>query len=107
MRTLRFIVDKQRMRKDPKCDFGSIVAGSIGYLEAEFKVSSDWANCAMIAYFTGMTEDEAEYEPVTNGKCKIPSNVLTGKAFTVQLIGTIGEDYKLVSTREIIMQKMR
>lgn len=107
MRTLRFTVNKQRLRKDPKCDFGSIVAGSVGYLEAEFSTTSDWTNCTMIAYFTGMDEETEEYMPVVNGKCEIPSNVLKGKAFSVQLIGNIGDDYKLVSTREIIMQKMR
>ena len=107
MRTLTFIVDKQRLRKDPKCDFGSIVAGSIGYLEAEFQTTSDWANCTMVAHFTGIDDETEEYMPVVGGTCVIPSNVLNGKAFSVQLIGNIGNDYKLVSTREIILQKMR
>ena len=109
MRTLRFTVNKQRLRKDPKCDFGSIVAGSVGYLEAEFETSTEWANCMLIAHFTDMEDENRaeEYMPVVNGKCEIPSNVLIGKAFSVQLIGNIGTDYKLVSTREIIMQKMR
>ena len=45
--------------------------------------------------------------PVVNGKCKIPSNVLKDKAFTVQLVGTKGDEFKITSTMEPVLQKMR
>lgn len=93
------------MKKDPNCDFGSIVAGSIGYLEAEFQTTSDWSNCTLIAYFTG--DGKEEYMPVINGKCDIPSEVLGGVSFTVQLVGTRDADYKVISTRETILQKVQ
>lgn len=105
MRTLKFVVDKQHLSKDPSSDFRSIVAGSVGYLEAEFVVSGDWSGCTLVAFFTGSGNEE--YMPVVNGRCKIPSDVLKDKAFTVQLIGTKGENYKITSTMEPVLQKLR
>ena len=105
MRTLRFIADRQRLSKDPSSDFKSIVAGSVGYLEAEFVTTGDWSGCALVAFFTDGTVEE--YVPVIGNRCVIPSSVLKGKAFMVQLIGTIGDAYKIISTRDIILQKMR
>lgn len=104
MRTLKFIVNKQRMRKDSKTDFANIVAGTIGYLEAEFETTNDWNGCSIVAYFSG--NEREEYMPVINGRCMVPENVLGGPAFTVQLIGT-KDNYRVVSTKEHVLQKVR
>ena len=105
MRVLKFIVNRQRMSKDPNADFQNIVAGSVGYLYASFDMSSDWNGCMVVAHFTG--DDKEDFMPVINGKCSIPDEVLTGRFFTVQLIGTSGDDFKIISTRELVLQKAR
>lgn len=51
MRTLKFIITGQKITKDPDCDFTGIVAGTQGYLRAEFSVSEEWAGCRMAAIF--------------------------------------------------------
>ena len=51
MRTLKFIITAQNVQKDPDCDFTGIVAGTQGYLQAEFSVSGEWAGCRMAAIF--------------------------------------------------------
>ena len=51
MRTLRFTVDGQTIRKNPDCDFSGLVAGSVGYLRANFKFSKEWFGCTKAASF--------------------------------------------------------
>lgn len=41
MRILKFIVDKQIIRRDPNCDFSNLVSGTKGYLKAD-KGLSNW-----------------------------------------------------------------
>ncbi len=36
MRILKFIVNKQKIRPDPTCDFSGLIKGTSGYLKASF-----------------------------------------------------------------------
>lgn len=103
MRELRFIADKQKLKKDQDCDFKNIVSGSVGYLSAVFVTTSEWNGCAMVARFSG--DGKEDFAPVVDGKCVIPSSVLGGRSFMVQLLGTRGDDYKIASTEVIVLQK--
>ena len=52
MRNLDFIVDGQKLARDPLCDFTGIAAGSVGYLQARFRFSKEWSGCKKVAVFT-------------------------------------------------------
>ena len=88
MRTLEFIVNKQRLTRKANCDFSHIVAGSVGYLRAKFYFSSDWNGCKKAASFWlngkehGCLLDE-------NDSCNIPPEVLTDKVFEVSVTGAL------------------
>lgn len=88
MRTLIFIVEGQRLKPAPDCDFGGIVSNSQGYLRARFRFSADWTGCKKAAIFTGENGDE----PVgLHGDCcMIPANVLTGNVVQVSVVGQSG-----------------
>ena len=48
MRILEFKVEKQRVFKNPDCDFTNIVANSVGYLYCKFDFKTeDWDKCEM------------------------------------------------------------
>lgn len=98
MRKLNFIVNNQIMTKDPKCDWTGIVRGTVGYLQANFQISSDeWKGCAIAAEFT--SGHKTEHAPIINGKCTIPSEILTRSRFKVKLIG-VKDNYK-ITTNEV------
>lgn len=101
MRTLRFIVDKQIIRKDAMCNFSGIVPGTEGYLEAEFNTSDEWNGCAMAAVFYRYGK---EYPAaVIDGKCTIPSEALKKLSFDVMLVGE-KDGYRICTNREEVRQ---
>jgi hypothetical protein len=87
VRTIKFIVNRQIIKKDPECDFGGLVPGSEGYLRAEFLFSPDWNGFAKVATFRSANKD---YDPqiLTDGmSCLIPKSVLARDAFKIGIIG--------------------
>lgn len=104
MRTLKFIIDKQIIKRDPNCDFDGLVAGTEGYLQAEFSFSSDWDNCTKVAAFYSRGK-ECPPQVLEDGRtCMIPSEALKGRAFGVRVFGKNGR-LKLVTSKEIVCQK--
>lgn len=104
MRTLRFIVDDQIIRKDPNCDFDNLVPGSEEYLEAEFSFSREWDNCLkVVAFFSSLG---VEYPPqvLRDGRtCVIPAEALQKKVFKVQVIGR-RDNYRIKTNKEDVVQ---
>ena len=100
MKTLRFIVDDQIIRKDPNCDFSGLIPGSSGYLSAEFIFSKEWDGCLRVAGFfspLGM-----EYTPRELGYGKtyvIPFEALRKRSFKIQVIGMKYENGKTIRLR--------
>nr|DAV21390.1 MAG TPA: hypothetical protein [Caudoviricetes sp.] len=85
MRILKFIVNKQKIRPDPTCDFSGLIKGTSGYLKASFSFSPEWNGCNIAASFWRM---EKEYPVLLkNGQCEIPSEALTWDYFSVSVIG--------------------
>ena len=103
MRILKFIVTAQAIIKDPDCDFSGIVAGTQGYLRAEFSFSAEWAGCRVAAVFSCLGKEYAE--PVLNGGCKIPSEALTWDSFGVRVVGQRA-GYR-ITTNEIKVRQER
>lgn len=90
MRTLRFVVDAQKISPDPSCDFSCIVSGTAGYLKAHFSFSSEWAGMVMVAEFKKYSCDPPLSVPVIRGECMVPAEVTGGKSWIVKVIGKRG-----------------
>lgn len=104
MRTLKFIIAAQAITKDPDCDFSGIVAGTEGYLRAEFSVSGEWAGCRMAAVFSCMRKEYPR--PIKNGRCVIPAEALTWDNFGVRVVGQ-RENYRITTNEIKIKQERR
>lgn len=104
MRTLEFTVERQRLTKRIGCDFSSIVAGSIGYLRAQFYFSPEWAGCKKAASF--WLEDK-EYPVLLDSEdaCLIPPEVLNSDRFSVSVTGA-RTGYKIKSTKTKVRQEV-
>lgn len=101
MRTLKFIVEGQRIRPDPECDFSGIVRGSRGYLAAEFSFDSDWDGCRKAAVFRSLSGECSV--PVMGKPCKIPEEVLKRSSFYVKVVGE-REGYRITTNSEKVRQ---
>lgn len=104
MRTLKFIVTAQAITKDPSCDFSDIVAGTKGYLWAEFSFSPEWSGCRMAAVFSCLCKEYAQ--PIVNNRCEIPAEALTWDSFGVQVVGQ-KENYRITTNEVKVRQKRR
>ena len=107
MRTLEFRADRQKLLKNPGCDFSEIVAGSTGYLRAKFYFSEEWEGTMKAASFYG--EDyENEYAALLdeNDECVIPSEVLTGKYFKVSVLGAKEPKYVIQTNKMKVKQEV-
>lgn len=105
MRVLKFIVDGQSIKKDPKCDFTGLVAGTEGYLQLDFSFSPEWMNCVKVVSFWSITGKELPPQILKDGKtCMIPVEALTKRRFGVQVVGK-KDKLKLITNKEFVYQK--
>ena len=103
MRTLKFIITAQNIQKDPDCDFTGIVAGTQGYLQAEFLFSQEWQGCRMAAIFSCMRKEYPQ--PIKNGSCVIPAEALEWDNFGVRVVGQ--RDSYRITTNEVKVKQER
>ena len=96
MRTLKFLINGQKIEKDPNCNFDGIVPGTKGYLKASFVFSEEWKNCKKAAVFSILGKEHAA--PIKNGTCNIPSPVLVRKSFEVKVVGE-NEGFRITTNR--------
>ena len=105
MRTLKFIVDDQIIKKDPDCDFSNIVPGSEGYLKAEFSFSSEWNGFAKIASFYSTMGTEFKPQILKDGTtCIIPAEALKRIKFEVGVVGKNNLGMKLTTNKIEVKQ---
>lgn len=104
MRTLKFIITGQKITKDPDCDFSGIVAGTEGYLRAEFSFSEEWQGCRMAAVFSSLRKEYPR--PIKNGSCEIPAEALAWDYFGVRVVGQ-RENYRITTNEIKIKQERR
>lgn len=105
MRTLKFIVDGLIIKPDPNCDFSNLVPGTSGYLQAEFKFSSEWAGTDKVAGFYSMLGREFEPQVLSASNiCTIPAEALKHEKFKIQIHGLGEADYKLKTDKVIVCQ---
>jgi hypothetical protein len=104
VRTLKFIVDRQIVKKDPTCDFSGLIKGTKGYLKAQFIFSSAWNGCAKVAGFSSNTGEEYKPQPLDeNGCCLIPEDALKRQSFNIQVFGK-REGYFILTNKINIVQ---
>ena len=102
MRTLKFIVEGQTIKPDPKCDFSGLIPGTAGYLRAEFTFSKEWVSTPKVVAFYSRLGNEYPPQALKNGKtCTIPAEALRKRIFKIQVLGKNG----LVTNRLEIDQK--
>lgn len=89
MRILDFIVSKQTIECDPRCDFTGIASKSRGYLYARFRFSADWNGCKKVAVFSSRGKEEGV--PLVNNICEIPPDILMGNTIGVRVVGRNGD----------------
>lgn len=98
MRILNFIVDKQIIKQDPNCDFGNLVPGSEGYLQARFSFSSEWNGFVKIASFYSTMGKEFEPRILKDGQtCLIPADALKREKFKVGIVGKNNHNMKMTT----------
>lgn len=102
-RMLRFLVNGQKLIKDPKCDFTGIVKGSKGFLSAEFVFDSSWHGCIVAASFWHLGNESAVL--LKKRTCVIPDDALDGYKVGVSLTGIREDGYKIVSNRVYFEQE--
>ena len=104
MRTLKFIVDDQIIRPDPKCDFDNLVPGTDGYLQAEFSFSSEWNGYIKVAGFYSNMGREYEPQVLIDGKsCFIPTEALERRAFKIRILGK--KKGKTLTTNKLLVEQ--
>lgn len=104
MRTLKFIVEDQIIKQDPKCDFSNLIPGSEGYLEAEFSFSKEWDGCAKVVGFYSPLGREYPPRVLSDGRtCVIPFEALEKKTFKIQVIGK-KNGFKLKTNKVVVYQ---
>lgn len=102
MRTLKFIVEGQTIKPDPRCDFSGLVPGLQGHLQAEFTFSKEWISTPKVVAFYSRLGNEYPPQVLKDGKtCIIPAEALQKRIFKVQVLGKNG----LVTDRFEIDQK--
>lgn len=105
MRTLKFIVDGLIIKQDPNCDFSNLVPGTAGYLQAEFRFSSEWTGTSKVAGFYSVFGREFEPQVLNaDNTCIIPADALKHEKFKIQMYGLRGADYKLKTDKVEVCQ---
>lgn len=103
MRLLKFNVNAQTIEKDPDCDFDNIVAGTQGYLKAQFTFSPEWRDCILVASFWRGKSEHAVF--IRNGECMIHPDALVGPTFRVSVTGQRG-DYRITTNKVLVRQEV-
>ena len=103
MRTLKFLVDDQSLKKDPTCNYSGIVKGSKGYLQCNFFLSKAWDGCKIAASFWNY-DKEIDAAAVIHGVCQIPDGATVHRKFGISLIG-VKDGYRITTNKIWIEQE--
>lgn len=86
MRTLKFIVNGQKLSKDPNCDFSGIVAGTKGYLKAEFIFSDEWKDLIkVLGYSSNRMKEDIVF--IKDDSILIPESILGDSRLIFRITG--------------------
>lgn len=104
MRVLKFVVEGQIIKRDGRCDFSNIVAGTSGYLVANFAFSEVWNGCAKVVEFLSESGEELDALVINrDNSCNIPDNVSKKHAFYIKIYGK--RDGYIITTNKILIKQ--
>ena len=103
MRTLRFIVDGQTVKRDPTCDFSGLFLNKDSGVCAEFIFSSEWNDKIKVAAFWSILDKEYEPQALDNNTCIIPVEAFSKASFKIQVLG-IGGRERLTTNKLVVLQ---
>lgn len=103
LRTLKFRITGQKIEKDPSYDFSGLVAGTKGYLRAEFQFDQEWTGCRKAAVF--MRLGKGYSVPIINGACEIPEEALTYKYWDLRVVGEKASGYRITTGKVKVEQE--
>ena len=88
MKTLRFIVDDQKLERDPNCkDFDNLVLGG-GDVRLEFYFTKEWRGHVKVVAFYSAMGKEYEAQALKDGRsCMVPKEALEKREFKIQVFG--------------------
>lgn len=100
MKTLRFLVKGQMIKKDPAFPFYKMVAGSSNYYKAKFTMDASWTGYSCLAHFEA--DGYEKYVPIIDGEAAFPDEIMQYKKFFVSVIGRKGDSTLLTNKNRII-----
>jgi hypothetical protein len=92
MRVLTYKVKGQRLTTTG--DHSGLIAGTKGYLKAQFEFDDDWKDCIKVASFIGNGEHAVKLD---NNSCIIPNEALTSSTFKVKVEGRRSDGYRIIT----------
>lgn len=102
MRTLKFIVEGQIIKKDPSCNFDDLVPGTEDYLEVEFSFSPEWDNCVKAVTFGSVLGYTFDSRIMKDGvSCFVPLNATKKRMFTIKIVGRRKGTETYITTNKI------
>lgn len=101
MRTLYFLVEGQKLRKNG--DFSGIVKGSKGYLQCIVNTDTTWDGSRTFAVFTNDKNVESAVEVIGN-RCQVPDDITDESCFCVSFVG-VKRNQKIVTNKVLIEQE--
>lgn len=105
MRTLKFLVEKQRLKKNPDCDFSMIVAGSVKYLKLKFQFSPEWNECKKaVSFWVGDVEHAVILDE--NDECYVHEVVTNESVYRISVTGVRPDGYTITSSKWTISQEV-
>ena len=93
MRVLTYKVKGQKII--PTGIHSGLIAGTKGYLKAQFEFDDSWKDCVKVASFTNNNEHACKLDE--NNSCIIPDEALTDSTFKVTVEGRKSDGYRILS----------
>ena len=106
MRTLKFVVDGQKIIPDPNCDFTNLVPGSTGHLRARFTFSKEWENMTkVVGFYSRLGKEYTPQLLYKEESCEIPPEALEKRFFKIRVIGKSATTPKFMTNKLEIDQE--
>ena len=104
MRTLNFRVKGQKL--DQEGDFSNLIPGSSEYLQAEFEFDTEWSGMMKVAEFRrlNLPDTTCWAVKISNNKCMVPTEVLSGNRWYINVIGQNREGIRFPTGRVEVRQ---
>ena len=101
MRVLTYKVKRQKLITTG--DHSGLIAGTKGYLKAQFEFDEDWRGCVKVVSF--FNDGEHAVKLSDDNTCDIPNEALTSSSFKVKVEGRRSDGYCI--TTDLITERQK